>query len=245
MNRLVHAELIRARASRSTWILAALAPVLCVLWTGLGAALAAMDSPLPLDQRIENVYNMAQQAYLLTLILGVLGMSGEYRHQTITWQFLVSPGRDRVVAAKLAAYGIIGLSVAVISALVTLASGALMLGLGDHPVWTPRVPLVLLGAVLSVTLYGLLGVGIGALVRNQVVAVALALVWFMYADYVLTMLLPGLGRWLPTGAARAVGGMTLHGGGLLPAWGGGLLFAAYVAAAVLAARLITLRRDIT
>ena len=32
---------------------------------------------------------------------------------------------------------------------------------------------------------------------------------------------------------------------LLPAWGGGLLFAAYVVAIVLAARLLTLRRDVT
>lgn len=32
---------------------------------------------------------------------------------------------------------------------------------------------------------------------------------------------------------------------LLPAWGGGLLFAGYIAVTVLAARLITLRRDIT
>ncbi|MEV4381296.1 hypothetical protein [Streptosporangium sp. NPDC049644] len=131
------------------------------------------------------------------------------------------------------------------SALVTPAAGLVMLGLAGHPAWTPRVPVVLLGSVLSVVLYGLLGVGLGALLRNQVAAVAVALAWFMYADYLLTMPLPGLGRWLPTGAARALGGMNMRGGELLPAWGGGLLFAGYVVVIVLAARALTLRRDIT
>ncbi len=46
---------------------------------------------------------------------------------------------------------------------------------------------------------------------------------------------PDPGRWLPTGAARALSGMPL-GGELLPVWAGGLLFAGYVAATVLAAR---------
>ncbi|MEV4750663.1 ABC transporter permease [Streptosporangium sp. NPDC049248] len=243
MSRLIRAELFKARASRVTWILVALAPPLCVLWAGLMVATAEPGGATA--PQIENVYNMAQQSYVFALILGVLGMAGENRHQTITWQFLVTPRRERVVGAKLAAYGIVGLLVGAVSALVTLAAGLVMLGLAGHPAWTPRVPMVLLGSMLSVVLYGLLGVGLGALLRNQVAAVAVALAWFMYADYLLTMLLPGLGRWLPTGAARALGGMNMRGGELLPAWGGGLLFAGYVVVIVLAARALTLRRDIT
>ncbi|GAA4228395.1 ABC-2 type transport system permease protein [Streptosporangium album] len=245
MKRLIHAELLKARASRTTWILAAISPVFCALWALAGVSLMSLDRSIPLGQRVENVYNMAQQAYVFALILGILGMSGEYRHQTITWSFLVTPGRGRVVTAKLAAYGIIGLLMAAVSTLVTSVAGAALLAAGGHPVTTPGLPAVLTGATLSTALYAVFGVALGALVRNQIAAVTIALVWFNVGDYLLTMLLPEIGRWLPAGAARAVGGMTLRGGELLPAWGGGLLFAAYVAATVLAARLITLRRDVT
>src|SRR4051812_23784102 len=116
MKRLIHAELFKARASHTTWILAAIAPAFCALWALSMVLLVSLDSPVPLHQRVENVYNMAQQAYIFTLILG---MSGEYRHQTITWSFLVTPTRGRVVTAKLAAYGVIGLLLAAVSTLVT------------------------------------------------------------------------------------------------------------------------------
>jgi ABC-2 type transport system permease protein len=245
MTGLIRAELLKARASRTTWILAALAPPLCAAWAGLTVLLMGQGGGMPLDAQIENVYSMTQQAYVFTLLLGVLGMAGENRHQTITWQFLVSPRRGRVVTAKLAAYGIAGLLIAAVSALVTLVAGLVMLGLAGHPAWTPGVPAVLLGSALAVALYGLLGVGLGALIRNQVAAVTVALLWFMYADYALVSFLPDLGRWLPTGAARALSGMPLQTGELLPAWAGGLLFAGYVAVTVLAARALTLRRDVT
>jgi ABC-2 type transport system permease protein len=150
-----------------------------------------------------------------------------------------------VVTAKLVVYALVGLAVAVVSALLTLAAGAALLTATGYPAMTPGVPPVLLGAAASTALYGPLGVALGALIRNQIAAVTVALVWFMQADYLLASLLPEVARWLPTGAARAFGGMTLQSGPLLPAWGGGLLFAAYVAVIVLAARLITLRRDVT
>ncbi|MDP9844185.1 ABC transporter permease subunit [Streptosporangium lutulentum] len=245
MKRLIHAELFKARSNRAVWILAAITPAFCALWALLSVSLMNLDSPVPLDQRVENVYNMAQQAYIFTFVLGVLGMTGEYRHQTITWSFLVTPVRGRVVTAKLVAYGLIGLLVAAGSTLVTFGAGAALLAAGGHPMTTPDLPAVLAGTTLSIALYAVFGVALGALIRNQVAAIVVAAVWFVFGDYLLSSLLPELGRWLPTGAARAVGGMTLQSGDLLPAWGGGLLFAAYVVAIVLAARLITLRRDVT
>jgi ABC-2 type transport system permease protein len=180
MKRLIHAELFKARANRTTWILAAIAPAFCALWALATMPLLGLDGPTPLDQRVENVYNMAQQAYVFTLILGVLGMSGEYRHQTITWAFLVTPVRGRVVTAKLAVYGMIGLLVAVVSTLVTFGAGAALLSAGGYPVTTPDLPAILAGVTLSTALYAVLGVALGALIRNQVAAVVVAVVWFTF-----------------------------------------------------------------
>ncbi|MFI6538649.1 hypothetical protein ACIBHY_39785 [Nonomuraea sp. NPDC050547] len=239
MNRLVAAELIRARASRTTWALGIIAPLTCVLWTLMPLML------LPGPPRAESVYGMTQQAYVFALILGILGMTGEYRHQTITWSFLITPRRERVVTAKLAAYGIVALILALVSAAATVAFGSVALATRGLPPMSADVPAVLTGAVLSTTLYGVFGVAFGALVRNQTTAIVVACVWFLYGDAFLTYLIPEVARWLPAGAARALIGMPVQGGALLSWWAGGLLFSAYVAALVTAARLITLRRDVT
>lgn len=235
------AELIKAHATRSTRTLVAITPLFCAVWSCLPVLM-----PAPSDAvRVANVFNMAQQAYLFTMIIGILGMCGEFRHQTITWSFLVSPRRDPVVLAKLVAYGIVGLFASVLSAFATLVTGAVFLLLNGCPALTTDVPVVLTGAMLSSTLYAVFGVAIGALIRHQVGAVVPAALMFSYGDAFLEWLVPDVFRWLPTGTARALGGMRLTSGALLPVWGGGLLFTGYIAATVLAARFITVRRDIT
>jgi ABC-2 type transport system permease protein len=241
MNRLIRAELLKARATRSTMALVAVAPLFCALWVIPMALLPAVDDAT----RLADVYNMAQQAYVITLVLGIMGLAGEYRHQTITWAFLVTPARGTVVTAKLAAYGLIGLVTAVLSAVATLIVGASLLAALGRPAFSAEVPVILVGAVLSVALYALLGVALAALIRHQVAAIVLACLVFMYGDAFLGWLVPDVFRWLPTGAARALGGMQLYSGALLPAWAGGLLFLGYVAAFVLLARLLTVRRDVT
>ena len=53
---------------------------------------------------------------------------------------------------------------------------------------------------------------------------------------------PGLGRWLPSGAASA---LTAPGGGTLPGWAGGLVFAAYGLALALVGGRLVVRRDLS
>ncbi|MFD2352435.1 ABC transporter permease [Nonomuraea ferruginea] len=116
---LIRAELLKARASRTTRVLVAVTPLFCALWACLPALMPAASDAV----RMANVYNMAQQAYVFTMIIGILGMCGEFRHGTITWSFLASPRRGRVVLAKLAVYGLVGLAVSALSALATLVAG--------------------------------------------------------------------------------------------------------------------------
>src|SRR5262249_38759291 len=132
MNDLIRAELIKITASRVTRVLAVIAPLFCAGWAAAMTALVDPGGTLPMDQQVGNVYSMAQQAYVFTLILGILAMTGEYRHQTITWTFLITPARGRVVTAKLVASGLAGLVVAAVSALVTLAAGAALLAAGGQ-----------------------------------------------------------------------------------------------------------------
>lgn len=246
MRNLVAAELRKARSIRTTWLLAAAAVGFCALWTVV--SVLTLDDPsqagLALEQRVQNVYQMAQQAYLFALILGIVGMAGEHRHQTLTLTLLITPRRTRVLAAKLIAFTLIGSVIAVTAVLVTTGVAMPLLTVTGGPVIVPGIAPILAGSVLSTTLYTTLGVGVGALVRSQVAGVVVAVVWFLYAEYLLVWLVPDVGRWLPGGAAKAVSGWNLDGGGLLPVWAGGLLFVGYTLLVAVAANAVTAHRDV-
>ncbi len=181
------------------------------------------------------------------LLLGILGMTGEFRHQTVTQTFLITPDRGRVVAAKLVAYPLAGVALALATLAVTAAVAAGWLaakGITPSLLHVRPVGHVLLGAVLAAGLCGLIGVGIGALVRNQVAALVGTLVWVLVVEGLLLGLLdaPSLGKWLPSAAAAA---LTNPGGAHLSRLGGTLLLAAYALALALAGTRLAVRRDIT
>lgn len=253
---LVRAELLKARATRSVWGLGALGVAFCLLWAALYVLVFMnLGGGRVTDRSVEDAYSMAQQGYLLVLILGIVVTAGEYRHRTITWAFLVTPRRGPVIGAKLAAGGLLGLLVGVAAAVATAVVTAALLAATGRPVVTGGVPLVLGGSVLATALWGVLGASLGALVRNQVAATTIAFVWFFYAEWLLVQLLPEVGRWVPTGAAKAASGWSREGmvdfggqpvpGDLLPVWAGALLLLGYAAAAALAAHRVTVRRDVT
>ncbi|WP_345404947.1 hypothetical protein [Nonomuraea salmonea] len=106
------------------------------------------------------------------------------------------------MTAKLAAYGLIGLLVALASAVATVAAGVALLAVKGLPVWSADVPPALVGGVLATAGYAVFGVALAVLVRSQVAAVFLAAMIFTYGDYFLGWLTPGVYPWLPTGGRQ-------------------------------------------
>lgn len=248
MTRLVRAELAKLRTVR--------------LFYGVAAAMAAFGALTV----VANVTSAGQQgnpplsgsdlpalvgapATLVSgaaMLLGILGMAGEFRHRTITQTFLATPDRGRVVGAKLAAYALAGIVVAALALAVTTAVAVPWLsakGLSVS-VLDGEVGRALAGTLLAAGLCGLVGVGVGALVRNQVAALVGVLVWVVVVEGLLLNLLnaPELGKWLPSAAAAA---LTNPGGGHLSRLAGGLLFAAYGFAFALVGTRFVVRRDVT
>lgn len=238
---MIAAELYKARSTRSVWWLSVAAVAFCLMWTVLDVTLWLGDRT---DRDVEAAYSMASQGYLFTMIVGVLLVAGEYRHRTVTWALLVAPRRHRVVAAKLVTCGIVGLIVGLAAAVV--ASVTVYAATGS---FTAGVPLALLGSVVSTALWTVFGGALGALIRHQLATVVVAFLWSFYGEWLLVMLVPAVGRWTPTGAAKAVSGWTRDAmpvtGDLLPMWAGGLVFLAYALVAAVLAILTTVRRDIT
>ena len=145
-------------------------------------------------------------------------MAGEFRHNTATSTFLITPDRRRVVGAKLAASGLVGFIVGLAASLVTLAIALPWLSAKDVDLtaYTGDIAVVLLGVLLATTLSPIVGVGFGALVPNQTVAVTAALVWITTVEALLVSYRPEVGRWLPGGASSALTGTATINGGLLP-----------------------------
>ena len=249
MTRLVHSELLKLRTTRTARVLLTLAAAGTAALIAIVLLLAGQPGQPALgpDALRQLVLVPAQPLTLAALVLGVLGMAGELRHGTATSTFLVTPERGRVVAAKLAAAAVTGLAMSLASSAAVLAVGLPWLrakGI-EVAVADPGVAARVAGLAAAVALYAVLGTGLGALLRNQVAAVVVGLLWWSQGvERVLTGILhqPGLERWLPKGAASA---LTAPGDGTLPMWAGALVFAAYgLGLALLGGRLVA-RRDLT
>ena len=247
MTRLVRAELAKLRTTRTTPMLLAAMVAYAIITVIFNVTVAGTQGNPPLDAASLRQLVAAPSRVVAgaMLLVGILAMAGEFRHQTITQTFLVTPDRGRVVAAKLAAGALVGLVFAVASTVATLAVGLAWLAAKGVPIQlTGAVGQKLAGLLAAAALSGLLGVAVAALVRNQVAAVVGALLWMLVIEGVLPVVLraPTLSKWLPGGATAA---LTDPGGRYLSIWAGGLLLAGYgLVLAAIGSRL-TLRHDIT
>jgi ABC-2 type transport system permease protein len=190
--------------------------------------------------------SQATNATVLFLILGIIGMTQEYRHRTATPTFLAEPRRWRVVVAKLIAYAL----VAVPFALVLLAVNVLVVGVyagarGAAPSLTGENLEVLATSGLALVIYALMGVGLGALLRNQVGAIVGGLVYLFVVEPVIRSIpaTSGAYKWMPGGGLEAMTA-TFQGPDLLGAWEGGLLLVGYGLLAALLGTLLAVRRDV-
>ena len=252
MTRLIHAELFRLRTTRTTWALlaGALGLVALVLLPPLQRAGIGGTPSLGTPHNLQTILGAPRFVLYFTVLLGVLGVTGEYRHQTITSTFLATPQRVRVVAAKLAAYGLAGLGFGAVVTSAALATAWLWHQAKGVPLDLPQpdVGLAVVGLVLVAALFSMIGVGVGALMRNQAAGMVGTIVWLQIVELgPLTGIAPQLFAWTPSGAAFALARVQPPSSSLvvLPALAGGLLLAAYALGIALLAVRFTVSRDIT
>jgi ABC-2 type transport system permease protein len=247
MTRLVHAELLKLRTTRAAaGVLALTVAVTALIMTAVMLLAGRPGQPAIESGILADLVVVAKGPLVIfALILGVLSMSGEFRFGTATPTFLVTPNRGRVVAAKVIANALAGATLAGVSAAVALGMGLPWLRAKgvEIVIFDADTGARLLGLAATSALHAVLGVGLAALVRNQLVAVAAGLLWMRVEDLLPAVLnRPGLGRWLPEGAAAALTGPSAA---TLSMWAGGLLFAAYGLALTLLGTRLVVRRDLT
>jgi hypothetical protein len=198
---------------------------------------------------------------LFPLALGVLLITSEYRHQTITATFLSTPRRWVVLVSKTVAVVVIGVIYAVTHAAASVGGGAAMLAgkghetlLGEPEVWRS------LGiGVLAFVVWTMLGFGFGMLVRNQVAAVLIAVGFSLIGQIALNIIF-AVADWIP--AARWLPGNLTTGmlitvdptGGVSDPssqpyfeqwWLSAIILVGYAAVLATVGSVLTTRRDIT
>ncbi|MDR2253503.1 MAG: hypothetical protein LBD97_06560 [Bifidobacteriaceae bacterium] len=163
-------------------------------------------------------YSIAgSMAYVFPLLIGTLSVTQEFRHRTITGTFTAEPRRHVVLCAKMLASLPMGLvmGAACVAALVSpaalvFAGQGVPNGLGSAETWA------FLGrALLDFTVWAGVGVGVGALLRNQVAAIVVVLAVTQFVEPVLRMLGAMLDGWswtrfLPGAAGDAIQGVSVY-----------------------------------
>jgi ABC-2 type transport system permease protein len=235
MTNLIRAEFLKLRTTRVFWIYVAAALVFVPVSVALAITTGPQIGPLGSSAGVRNVMSAASAGGLLVLLVGISMMAGEFRHNTATTTFLITPDSRRVVLAKLAVGATVGACIAVLASLLTVALALPWLEAKnvDVSLFSGDVGFPLLGALIATTLAAVVGIGVGALLTNQTLAITLMIVWTTLVESLLVGFLPEVGRWLPTGASSALAGTATAEGGLLPFWGAAVVLAGY--ALVLAA----------
>jgi ABC-2 type transport system permease protein len=243
----LRSELRKLRTTRTNVGLL-LGMVALILFGVVGAAFGPeTDLSLHDDQR-ELIGNGAFAAVFAALI-GILAMTSEFRHGTIRATFVFTPARTRVIAAKALASLLVGFGFGVLGAGLALVTGAIVIRARGYDVLfdSGDVRRLLLGSIVMSAVWAALGVGLGALVRNQVFAIVGLFAWVFLVEVLLYEYVPGVGRLAPGAAGTAMTGDTAGDSSvnLLSAPVGGALLAAYAVAFVAAGALAVHRRDVT
>jgi ABC-2 type transport system permease protein len=201
---LVSAELLKLRTTRTAF---GFLTAIVLLTLAVNAANFA-TSDFTSEEDLKTALSGTGIAAAFLMILGIVGTTGEYRHSTITSTLLATPERARVVAGKLLAYLIAGAVLGAAAIVVTYAVGIPWLSERDAPLELLGVgdylELAVRGIALA-ALSGALGVGIGAIVRNQVAAVVGTLVYLFILEPVVSLVSSDLAAFTIGGAQTGLG----------------------------------------
>lgn len=204
---LVSSEARKLASTRTTWVMTAIGLGLILLGAGLSLMLpgAGVGEFQGTDAQVGYFVDQVGGSSIIVLIVALLSMTTEFRHGTIGRTLQITPSRTRVLVGKLLAGTLYALAFLVLG-LVLVTMLLLIAGL------TADVGVDLGSETLQAVWYGIVGlvltawfgVALGALIRSQVVAITVTLVWLFVIESAVGAFTPDVGRWLPFNALNAV-----------------------------------------
>jgi ABC-2 type transport system permease protein len=261
LGRAIHAEWIKIRSLRGTWI--GMASVVIVM-IGFGAIAAAVSSgsiaapddasgpgPFGGGGPLSTVLTGSTFAVLLIGVLGSLAGAREYSSRMISATVAAVPRRWQVVVAKTAALSFVVVPTALVGVLGSYAAGMGILSANGAPTVSltdDGVLTSLIGMAGYITAIALLGLGLGILLRSVAGSIGAVVGGIMILPSIAGALLPDswdtILRFLPSSAASSFTEVAAAGNSTLGAGAGVAVLVAWVAAALGAAMVTMHRRDV-
>ena len=194
MSALLHAELLKLRTTRTFAAVVGTAAALSLVLVALGTILGAEKDPHALFTNTSITF--------IIVLLGAIGMTGEWRHRTITGTVLAAPNRLRLLAAKALSYSLAGIVLSLLVTVATMVVGTLILeARGEATLGAGGLADVLWRNLAVAAVLGPLGVFVGALVRNQVVTVVGLVALAAVLEPAVSQVAPEVGRFGPMSGA--------------------------------------------
>jgi ABC-2 type transport system permease protein len=187
-------------------------------------------------------------AQLALGVLGVLVITAEYSTGMIRASLTAVPRRLPVLWAKAGVFGVVALVISVPAVLIAFFVGQSLLS-SQHlelAFSAPGVTRAVIGAGLYLTVVGLLGVGIGTIVRSTAGAISTFVALMFVLPPVMNVLPTSWNNaaspYLPSNAGQAVMSIA-HSANTLAPWAGFAVFCGYAAAALAIGAVLLARRD--
>ena len=247
MSALVGAEFLKFRTTRA-WIGFLLAAVALTAIAAASTVGTAREDQLGTAQLSRDIVSTSLFTALIALMIGILSVTAEWRHGTVTRTFLVTPRRERVLIAKELWVALLAAALAVLAIVLVLAIAVPWLAVEGSSLKLDGGVAGLVGRiVIASVLWGTLGVGVGAVVQSQTFALVGAVIWIIVVEALIIALLrlvdlEGVGEYLPGRALSSFDG-TEDGG--LTMWAAGAVSLAWVLALGLLGYVRMSRQDVT
>lgn len=276
MSNLIRSELRKYFSTRMWWGMALamfFVGALFAAFTGyfmlygempVGDAMVSIKDAMPEVTLVRLIYSAGIQfGYMLALVVGVLSMGQEFRHKTISNTFLAGPRRHQVIFAKVGALVVILVVNAVAHIAGAVLGGGILLSTAGVSLLPDVGALAQTFALMALILvvWGLIGLGLGVLIPNQVAALFLGIALTLIVEPLVALALTFFEGWdvvakfFPSQASTAT--LSLYsgvdpalaeamgaGGDQLTWWGGSLVLLCYAVLMTLVGLLLTRRRDI-
>jgi ABC-2 type transport system permease protein len=239
----LRSEWLKVVSVRTTWALLGAMILIEGLAAGLLTALADVD-----DLRNRDIATLiigTKLAIVFQFTLGALLSTNEFRHGTANSTFVVTPRRERVIAAKLAVGLVVGIAGALLYIAVNAGFGLAILSNRGVDVDADKAVNAYVGVGVGLVLGCLFGVALGALLRNQILTVVSGMVIFLLAGTAALFIGSDVGQYFPGEALLALQGTPGTEETLLNQTDGGLVLGAYCVVLGIAGMVSTRLREIT
>ncbi len=238
----LRAEWRKVSTLRSTWAVLGLGLTAeLVLRTVSTAIVPATGGPAEVAFALRPSIVFGVVVALLPLLLA----ASEWRWRTAVSTYALQPRRERVLLAKTVVGAVAGLAIAALLTAGSLAVSIPVLQARGLPLPSDAVLTALaLGPIGAGAALAIVGVSLGTIVRDQVVALAVAVVLLFAAPLPLIVLGPDWYAWSPSAWVDALAGQRIVNQELLPPVAAGALIAGLaLGSSVVAWRLLD-RRDV-